>query len=149
VFPGQLKPKTHQSRNKKIKFTAKEEKFLLSNEACRVATVTAYNTPHITPVSFIFKEGKFYFATDYGTTKYKNLEQNPKIALAVDIFSSVNNKAVIIHGTVNFIESGTKYKELYDIFYRKFDWVRNDPWKEGEAPFVQVEPYKKISWGLD
>ena len=55
----------------------------------------------------------------------------------------------LFHGTVNFIESGTMYKELYDIFYRKFDWVRNDPWKEGEAPFVQVEPYKKISWGLD
>ena len=147
--PGKLKHKTYQSRNRKIKFTAKEEEFLLSNEACRVATVTAHNTPHITPVSFVFEEGKFYFATDYDTTKYKNLQQNPKIALAVGVYSSVNNKAVIIHGNINFIEKGGKFKKLYDIFYRKFEWVRNDQWKEGEAPFVQVEPYKKISWGLD
>jgi nitroimidazol reductase NimA-like FMN-containing flavoprotein (pyridoxamine 5'-phosphate oxidase superfamily) len=144
-----LKRKNHQSRVKKIKFTANEEEFLLSNEGCRVATVTLHNTPHITPVSFLFKERKFYFATDYDTTKYKNLKQNPKIALVVDVYSSVNNKAVIIHGNVNFIEKGRKFKELYNIFYKKFEWVRNEPWKEGEAPFVQVEPYKKISWGID
>lgn len=144
-----MKGKNHQSPIKKIKFTAKEEEFLSSNEGCRVATVTVHNTPHITPVSFLFKERKFYFATDYDTTKYKNLKQNPKIALVVDVYSSVKNKAVIIHGNVNFIEKGRKFKELYDVFYRKFEWVRNEPWKEGEAPFVQVEPYKKISWGFD
>jgi uncharacterized protein len=143
-----LNRKNHQSPVKKIKFTAKEEEFLSTNEGCRVATVTQHNTPHITPVSFLFKEQKFYFATDYDTTKYKNLKQNPKIALVVDVYSSVNNKAVIIHGNVNFIEKGRKFKELYDVFYRKFEWVRKEPWKEGEAPFVQVKPYKKISWGI-
>ena len=144
-----MKCKVHQSPIKKIKFTAKEEEFLSSNEGCRIATVTLHNTPHITPVSFLFKEGNFYFATDYDTTKYKNLKHNPKIALVVDVYSSVNNRAVIIHGNVSFIEKGKRFKELYDVFYGKFEWVRNDPWKEGEAPFVQVEPYKKISWGID
>ena len=144
-----MKPKTRRSQSKKINFTAKEKEFLLSNEGCRVATVTRHNTPHITPVSFVFQDEKFYFATDYNTTKYKNLKQNAKVALAIDIYSSVNNKAVLIHGNVDFIERGRKFKQLYHIFYRKFDWVRNDPWKEGEAPFVQVEPYKKISWGFD
>lgn len=144
-----MKGKVHQSPIKKIKFTAKEEEFLSSNEGCRIATVTLHNTPHITPVSFLFKEGNFYFATDYDTTKYKNLKHNPKIALVVDVYSSVNNRAVIIHGNVSFIEKGKRFKELYDVFYGKFEWVRNDPWKEGEAPFVQVEPYKKISWGID
>jgi nitroimidazol reductase NimA-like FMN-containing flavoprotein (pyridoxamine 5'-phosphate oxidase superfamily) len=149
VILDKLNAKARQSGHKKIKFTEKEVEFLLSNEGCRVATITPNNTPHIAPVSFVFEGQKFYFATDYNTRKYKNLKENPKIALAVDVYSSVNNKAVIIHGNVNFIERGRKFKELYDIFYRKFDWVRDDPWKEGEAPFVQVEPYKKISWGLD
>jgi uncharacterized protein len=52
-----------QKHTKKIKFTAKEVDFLLRNEGCRVATVSADNTPHIAPVSYIFEKGDFYFAT--------------------------------------------------------------------------------------
>src|SRR5918994_5944166 len=135
-----------QSRNSiKIKFTSEEEGFLLRNEGCRIATVIPKNTPHITPVSYIFEKGRLYFATDYNTRKYKNLKENPKIAIVIDVYSSVNNTAVIIHGKVHFIKYGEKFKKLYNIFHKKFEWVRNEPWKEGEAPFVEIEPYKKIS----
>jgi uncharacterized protein len=138
-----------QKRIKKIKFSAKEVDFLLKNEGCSVATVSPSNTPHIVPVSYIFEEGDFYFATDYNTRKYKNLKQNPNVALAIDVYSSINNRAIIIHGKANFIEHGRKFQKLYKTFHRKFEWVRIDPWKEEEAPFVKVKPYKKISWGLD
>ncbi|HET9774131.1 MAG TPA: pyridoxamine 5'-phosphate oxidase family protein [Nitrososphaeraceae archaeon] len=131
---------------KKIKFTVKEMEFLSNNEGCRIATVSPDNTPHITPVSYIFQNDMLYFATDYDTKKYKNLKQNPNIALVVDIYS-LKNSAIIIQGKVDFIEQGIKFQKLYEIFDRKFEWVRADPWKESEAPFVQVEPYKKISWG--
>ena len=142
--------KSNQSNsNNKMSFTAKEKEFLLRNDGCRVATVTSNGAPHITPVSYIFEQGKLYFATDYNTQKYKNLKQNPNIALVVDIYSSKGNRAIIIHGKVDFIEQGRKFQKLYKIFHRKFEWVRIDPWKEQEAPFVKIKPYKKISWGLD
>lgn len=123
--------------------------FLVRNEGCRIATVSTKNDPHIAPVSYIFEKGRLYFATDYNTRKYKNLRKNPKIAFVVDVYSSVNNTAVIIHGKVRFIEHGEKFQKLYNIFNQRFEWVRNEPWKEGEAPFVEIEPYKKITWGLD
>jgi uncharacterized protein len=132
---------------KKINFTVKEMEFLSNNESCRIATVSPDSTPHITPVSYIFQKDMLFFATDYNTKKYKNLKQNPNIALVVDTYSSLKNSAIIIHGKVNFVEQGIKFQKLYEIFDRKFEWVRVDPWKESEAPFVQVEPYKKISWG--
>lgn len=134
--------------SKKIKFTVKEMEFLSNNENCRIATVSPDSKPHITPVSYIFQKDKLFFATDYNTKKYKNLRQNHNIALVVDTYSSLKNCAIIIHGKVDFIEQGIKFQKLYEIFDRKFEWVRVDPWKESEAPFVQVEPYKKISWGL-
>lgn len=134
---------------KKINFTVKEMEFLSNNESCRIATISPDSTPHITPVSYIFQKDMLFFATDYNTKKYKNLKQNPNIALVVDTYSSLKNSAIIIHGKVNFVEQGIKFQKLYEIFDRKFEWVRVDPWKESEAPFVQVEPYKKISWGLD
>jgi uncharacterized protein len=141
--------KTRSINNNKVKFTKNEEQFLLENEACRVAT-SHDDIPHITPVTYIYENGFFFMATDYNTRKYKNLKLNKNIALAVDIYnSSVENKAVIIQGTVDIIERGEEFKKLYQKFDKVFEWVRNDPWKEGEAPFIKVNPFSKVSWGLE
>lgn len=131
-----------------ISFTEAERKFLLANEACRVATCHD-NIPHVVPVSYIFESGAFYFATDLETRKLENIRKNHKVALAVDVYdSSVGNKAVCIQGQARIIENGKEFARLYKIFHDKFAWVRLDPWKEGEAPFIQVIPKDKVSWGL-
>ena len=31
----------------------------------------------------------------------------------------------------------------------KFEWVKDQPWDENEAPFIQITPIHKTSWGLD
>ena len=138
----------NRADNNNIKFSDKEIQFLLNNEVCRVATVSHGNIPHVVPVSYIFIDNSVFFATDYNTRKYKNLKKSKKLALVVDIYESTHNRAVAIQGTGEFIERGEDFKKMYDIFYRKFEWVRQEPWKEGEAPFVAVKPFRKISWGL-
>jgi uncharacterized protein len=137
------------NNNKQVKFTEKEVSFLLENEVCRVAT-SHNDISHIVPVNYIHENNFLYFATDYNTKKYQNLEKNKRIAVVVDIYnSSVENKAVIIQGTAELIERGEEFKKLYKIFEKRFEWVRNDPWKEGKAPFVKVKPGIKVSWGLE
>lgn len=131
-----------------IRFTLKEIGFLKKNEACRIAT-SHDDIPHVTPVTYCFDDGYFYIATDYDTKKYANLKKNNKVALTVDIYSDGKHKAVIIQGTAEFIERGTEFKKLYKVFHEKFSWVREMPWKEGEAPFVKIKPLKKTSWGLN
>lgn len=128
-------------------FTKTEKEFLGKNEACRVATCHD-DIPHITPVSYYFEEGAFYFATDYETKKLDNIRNNNRVALAVDVYSSIGNKAVCIQGTAELIERGSEFSRLYKIFSQRFEWVRQDPWKEGEAPFVKVTPTGKVSWGI-
>jgi hypothetical protein len=64
------------------------------------------------------------------------------VAVVIDIYDSTHNRAVAIQGTGEFIERGEDFKKMYDIFYRKFEWVRQEPWNEGEAPFVVVKPFK-------
>ena len=130
-----------------IKFTIKESKFLKENEVCRIATCTK-DVPHIAPVTYYFEDGFFYFATDYDTKKYANLKKNDKIAISVDVYLPGKHKAVVVQGSTTFIEKGPQFKKLYEIFYKKFAWVREDPWKENEAPFVKIIPKTKISWGL-
>jgi uncharacterized protein len=130
-----------------IKFTIKESEFLKENEGCRIATC-AKDVPHIAPVTYYYEDGFFYFATDYDTKKYANLKNNDKIAISVDIYLPGKHKAVVVQGSTTFIEKGPQFKKLYEIFYKKFAWVRENPWKENEAPFVKITPKTKISWGL-
>ncbi len=120
---------------------------MAANEACRVATCHD-DMPHVVPVSCYFEDGVFYFATDLETRKLENIKKNGRVALAIDQYSSLGNKAVCIQGRAQIIEGGKEFARLYKIFEKKFEWVRQDPWKEGEAPFIRVVPTNKVSWGI-
>ena len=133
---------------KKVKVSQKERKFLLENEVCRIAT-SHDDIPHIVPVAYIFDKSTITFVTDYGTRKYKNMKINKNISVVVDVYDPAGeNKAIIIQGNANIIEKGAEYKRLYQIFNKRFEWVRKDPWKVGEAPFVRINVSNKLSWGL-
>lgn len=128
-----------------VKFSSKELTFINRYEMCRMATV-GNGKPHLVPICYMFMDNHFYLATDYDTKKYKNLLKNRNVALVIDIYQP--NKAVVVEGEAEIIEEGKEFKEVYEKFYKKFKWVRDTPWKEKEAPFIKVKPFKKISWGL-
>jgi nitroimidazol reductase NimA-like FMN-containing flavoprotein (pyridoxamine 5'-phosphate oxidase superfamily) len=130
-----------------LSFSKPERDFLKNNEICRIATCHD-SVPHVVPVAYIFENDTFFIATDYETRKYQNIKHNNKVALVVDVYSSVNNKALCVQGRAEIIEEGQEFGRLYKLFYSRFEWVRQDPWKEGEAPFIKVVPISKTSWGL-
>lgn len=130
-----------------VTFSKAERDFLGRNEACRLATCHD-RVPHVVPVSYVFENDTFYIATDYETRKYENIKENDRVALAVDVYSSVGNRAVCVQGRAEIIEKGKEFARLYKAFHRRFEWVRQDPWEEGEAPFLKVTPTGKASWGL-
>ena len=130
-----------------MNFSPKEKKFLTSIEEARLATI-GKTFPHVKPVSFVFKDNVFYVATDYKTRTYKNVKQNPRAAITIDIYKPGGHKAVLAQGKIDVIEQGAEFKKIYEIFFEKFEWVRRDPWKENEAPFLKLVPVTKTSWGL-
>ena len=128
-----------------VSFTKEEISFLEQNELCRFATASAKGEPHVVPVSYVWEAGKAIVVTDYGTRKLKNLRENPHAAVLVD--TNDTNKLLLVSGPAEIIEKGEEYQRLYKLFYSKLSWVRRDPWKEGEAPFIKVNPHFKIGWG--
>ena len=130
-----------------IEFSQKEIKFLEKLEEARIAT-SHNNIPHVKPVSFVFEGNTIIVATDYNTRAYTNIKSNPQTSIVIDVYKSGEHKAVCIQGEVKIIERGLEFKKLYNIFYNKFAWVRKDPWKENEAPFLRIVPNNKVSWGL-
>ena len=130
-----------------IEFNEKEKKFLNEIEEARIATAHD-NIPHVKPVSFVFVDNSIIVATDYNTRTFNNIKINSKTGITIDIYKSGGHKAICIQGDTEIIENGLDFKRLYDIFYKKFAWVRKDPWNENEAPFLKITPNNKASWGL-
>ena len=130
-----------------IKFNNKEKEFLNSLDEARIAT-SHDDIPHVKPVSFVLIDDSIVIATDYDTRTFSNIKSNSNTSLVVDIYKSGEHKAVIIQGKCEIIEDGKEFKKFYDIFYQKFSWVRKDPWKEKEAPFLKIILKNKISWGI-
>jgi uncharacterized protein len=139
-------PNEQTISDRKIKFSTKEIDFLKSNEMCRFATASRKGEPHVVPVSYILDDDRPCIVTDYGTRKLKNLKENPQAAILVD--SGGTSKLLLISGPAEIIEKGEEYKRLYKLFYSKFAWVKREPWREGEAPFIKITPTFKTGWGL-
>jgi len=129
-----------------MKFSKAEERFLRRNELGRLATISPDGMPHVVPVCYVYRAGRFLIAVDYDTRKYCNLLSNNRVALVVDVYNP--NRGILVQGRVKIVEKGKKFRQVYSIFHRRFSWVRAAPWKEGEAPFIEIEPAKKAAWGL-
>lgn len=129
-----------------MKFTIEEERFLKDNEVGRLATVSTDGLPHVVPVCYIYLSGALWIATDFETGKYRNLRSNNKAALVVDAGYD-SNRGILIQGRARMYKRGQEFRKIYRIFYKKFNWVRAAPWKEGEAPFIKIEPARKACWG--
>ena len=97
----------------------------------------------------MFDENTIIIATDYDTRTFANIKTNSQTAITIDIYKSGDHKAVYIQGKSEIIENGLEFKKFYDIFFKKFSWVRKDPWKGNEAPFLKIIPDSKVSWGLN
>ena len=130
-----------------IKFSAKETEFLESLEEARIAT-SHDNIPHVKPVSFVYQDNAIVVATDYNTRAFANIKSNPNVSIVIDIYKSGEHRAICIQGKVQIIESDFEFEKYYNIFYKRFEWVRKDPWEENEAPFLKIIPSNKVSWGL-
>lgn len=130
-----------------IEFSKKEIEFLNSMEECRIAT-SHDDIPHVKPVSYIFENGFFLIATDYDTRMFENCKKNPKAALSIDVYKHGGHKAVIAQGNLRIIENGSEFSSIFKKFHEKFEWVRNEPWGENEAPFIVITPFSKSSWGI-
>jgi len=131
-----------------IEFSQKELEFLESLEEARIAT-SHDDIPHVKPVSFVFWDDVVLVATDYDTRTFANVKSNPDTSIVIDIYKSGDHKAICIQGKTEIVEKGPEFRKFYNIFHKKFDWVKKEPWKEGEAPFLKIIPNNKVSWGLN
>jgi len=78
-------------------FSQKETEYLRSQRLARIGTAAAASTggsnqPDVVPVGFDF-DGQYFYVSEMNlikSTKYKNVQKNPNVALVIDDLNSVN-----------------------------------------------------------
>ena len=102
-------------------------------------SVRSDGKPHLTPVWFVWHEGKLYISIDSNSVKSRNLKQNPWVVFALEDGSH----PVICEGKAVFIMPPLK-EALSAAFYSKYEW---DLAKEAQYDqIVEITPIKWMTW---
>lgn len=80
-----------------------------------VATVRPDGRPHLVPVWFVVADGKWYICTAPESVKARNLQKNPKIAVALEDGSDPH----ILEGEARAVKPRA---EVVRLFKEKYDW---------------------------
>lgn len=126
-----------------------------------VCTSDRNDQPHITPVFFVYDEPsqKLFFITNDGSKKIKNIHENPKLSITVDIRDTknpFNNEGVLAQGTAEITQKGPVYflpeetlllyTDIYLEFKGKYQAViENRPLGENDV-IVQIKIEKMVYW---
>jgi PPOX class probable F420-dependent enzyme len=126
--------------------------FVAWERVCRVATAGAAGVPHVVPVCHVVAGGKIYFASGDDARKVKNLRDNPRVTVAVDVYSDHwgTLKGVTVQGRARLIERGPRFRRIRDRLYRKYpQYPREAAISPSDSVVVEVTPTRVFAWGFD
>jgi nitroimidazol reductase NimA-like FMN-containing flavoprotein (pyridoxamine 5'-phosphate oxidase superfamily) len=95
--------------------------------------------------------GKIYFGSYKNARKVANLRENPRISLTIDLYSEdwSQLRGVMVMGTVNLIERGSRFKQARARLYAKYpQYPEEAALGASDSAIVEVTPTNVFSWGL-
>jgi nitroimidazol reductase NimA-like FMN-containing flavoprotein (pyridoxamine 5'-phosphate oxidase superfamily) len=125
--------------------------FIRSQRVARLATVGPNGTPHNVPICPVVLSSKIYFASERGARKVRNIQRNPRVALAFDHYSERWKQlaGAMIVGSGAVSAQGATFRRARQALYRKYrQYARTAPIAEGESVIICVTPTESFSWGL-
>ena len=135
-----------------MRLTKKVAKLIAAERVCRVATAGRDGRPHVVPVCPALAGQKIYFGSGKQAAKVTNLEENPRIALTVDVYSEDWSRliGVMVQGTARLITRGREFQRARARLYEKFpQYSKEAALAASDSVIVEVTPTKVVTWGLD
>lgn len=133
------------------RLTKKVERLIDRERVCRVATVGRRGMPHLVPVCQVVAGGKIYFASGNDGRKARNLAENGRLALTVDLYAEdwMHLKGVMVQGRAALIARGPKFRRIRARLYGKYPQYRREAALDpSDSVVVEVTPTRVFSWGL-
>jgi nitroimidazol reductase NimA-like FMN-containing flavoprotein (pyridoxamine 5'-phosphate oxidase superfamily) len=119
---------------------------------CRVGTVSRGGVPHVVPVCHVLAGGRIYFGSARDGQKVLNLKANPRVTVAVDLYSDdwTHIKGVMVQGTASLIEGGPRFRKIRSLLYGKYrQYPSEAALDESDSIVVEVTPTRVFSWGVE
>lgn len=117
-----------------------------------VATNRRDGAPQISPVWYLYEDGKVYFGIRVASAKYHNLRRDPRISLCID-GGHLDIRTIMIYGNAEVIEAESPWSEdlVWRITRRYYDTdegaraFREKARAWGPSALIVVTPEKTIS----
>ncbi len=131
---------------------AQVEEFLEAPRHAIVGTNRRDGPPQLSPVWYLYEDGRVYISVLIASAKYRNLRRDPRISLCVD-GGHPDARAVMIHGGAELIEAESPWREemIWRITRRYYESdedarrFREDARDWGQTALIVVTPEKIIS----
>jgi len=127
-------------------------KLIAWERVCRVGTASERGVPHVVPVCHVLADGKIYFASGRDGRKVLNLKANPRVTVAVDLYSDdwAHLKGVMVQGKATLIEKGPRFRKIRALLYKKYPQYPDEAaLDESDSIIVEVRPARAFSWGME
>ena len=135
-----------------MRLTKAVARLIHGERVSRVATVGPGAMPHVVPVCHAVVDGKICFASGKDGRKVKNLRDNPRVALTVDLYSESWGRlaGVMVQGKAALVEKGPRFRALRAALYAKYQQYPDEAaLDESDSVIVEVTPSRMFSWGLE
>ncbi|HLC00088.1 MAG TPA: pyridoxamine 5'-phosphate oxidase family protein [Candidatus Bathyarchaeia archaeon] len=138
---------------------------LTTSHFAYLCTTNRGNQPHITPMFFVFdgKTNDIYVTASSESKKMKNIHDNPKISLTVDIRDATNpfnNRGVMVQGKAvvhyaidslsllddeNLLQVYATFKNKYPVL-KKVQSPVLDEYKKFSETLMNISPKRMVYW---
>ncbi len=118
--------------------TAEIEEFLAQTRHAVMSTIRANGSPQISPVWYLYRDGKFYVGVYSNSAKRLNLNRDNRVSLCVD-GTHPDARYVAVYGTVEIVGEQSAWRNEIEkaIAYRYHDTSE------------EAEDYRRDTSGLD
>ena len=104
-----------------------------------ISSIRPDGHPHLTPVWFVYYEGKLYISIDPKSVKSRNIAQNPNVVLALE--DAIH--PVICQGRATPMPQPWP-GDLLSVFIQKYEWDLMV--EEQYNQLLEITPSKWLTW---
>ncbi len=143
-----------QRRGRKIMMTPAElDAFLTARRTCRVATVSADGSPHVSPLWFVWDGTSVWLYSLTRSKRWAALRCDPRVAVVVDAGEEYGElRGAELSGTVEVVgevpragEPCAGLTEVERLFARKYFGIDELP-HDGRHAWLRLTPERVASW---
>jgi len=131
------------------------DEFVARKLVARIATQRADGWPHVTPIWYLWEDGRFLLSLGNSRRHLANLRRDPHVTMCVDIDPRVEDptktpRAAVCFGLAELVEEGPLVREVTEKMEMRYlgavpPEFEEALWFEGRTVVI-IEPQRWLAW---